>query len=323
MSLSLDFALFMRNSQTKLNLSLSERAVAFSLAFRVGSNAKTWVKQNQLALECGIKERWLREHLNALTGSGIVIVSKNKEDKRKNSYAFSAAIINYHQMTDDQKKSVHDRFKDKYCPIKSSRPKTTGSIPPVVSQDTGSIPPVNTGSIPPVSSKPNHAQDIECITIKDVNNFPKVKEERNNKSKEPYIGQPSVDPDGNKPNHFEHFWERYPRKVKKKKAEQIWNKQKLDTKSEQILSNIKRRNETEWQGRDLQYIPHPTTYLNNEQWNDEILEKSNDRRENSVTRSIRDGLKRIRELQEKEISVNRSYPTEDTTTLDRAALCPF
>lgn len=69
---------------------------------------------------------------------------------------------------------------------------------------------------------------------------------------------------------FNHFWEAYPRKVAKKKAEQIWKTKKLSKHSEKILDHLRTQNNCdEW--RDKKYIPHPTTYLNGERWNDEPI----------------------------------------------------
>ena len=72
--------------------------------------------------------------------------------------------------------------------------------------------------------------------------------------------------------HFEEFWNLYPKKVNKKKAKDKFCKV---CKSEEIfkqLTNglniqIKSKN---WLKENGQYIPHPTTWLNGERWNDEI-----------------------------------------------------
>lgn len=63
------------------------------------------------------------------------------------------------------------------------------------------------------------------------------------------------------------FWQLYPRKIDKKKAQRAWDKAKrpdiasiihcLDT---QIRSN-------QWTKNNGEFIPHPTTWINNERWN--------------------------------------------------------
>tara|TARA_R110000803_G_scaffold135799_2_gene202726 strand:+ start:3763 stop:4677 length:915 start_codon:yes stop_codon:yes gene_type:complete len=65
------------------------------------------------------------------------------------------------------------------------------------------------------------------------------------------------------------FWEAFPRKVKKKRAREVWMAKKLDCAINELLSDVANRlaNHAPWKNG---YIPHPTTYLNGELWNDEI-----------------------------------------------------
>jgi len=71
---------------------------------------------------------------------------------------------------------------------------------------------------------------------------------------------------------FQVFWEVYPKKSAKKKAETAWNRLP-EKKKAAALQDIKR-------GRfdkvDRQFIPHPTTYLNGERWEDEMPEQVTD-----------------------------------------------
>ena len=41
--------------------------------------------------------------------------------------------------------------------------------------------------------------------------------------------------------------------------------------AETIISHVERRNETEWRGKDKQYIPLPATFLNQQRWTDELM----------------------------------------------------
>lgn len=66
---------------------------------------------------------------------------------------------------------------------------------------------------------------------------------------------------------FEVFWEKYPKKVDKKKAESKWAKIPEKTRAV-IIGDIELRKESDSWKRG--YVPHPTTYLNGERWNDEI-----------------------------------------------------
>ena len=73
---------------------------------------------------------------------------------------------------------------------------------------------------------------------------------------------------------FEQFWKIYPRRIAKKKAKQIFEKHK---DQERIIEGAKRfavlNDKT-----DEKFIPHPTTWLNGERWNDEMKQpvKRND-----------------------------------------------
>lgn len=73
---------------------------------------------------------------------------------------------------------------------------------------------------------------------------------------------------------FENWWQNYPRKVNKKRALEIWQAHGLEAKSETLLAALQNQITNEPQWREAKYIPHPTTYLNGERWNDEISERT-------------------------------------------------
>lgn len=103
----------------------------------------------------------------------------------------------------------------------------------------------------------------------------------------PPCGLPLVDqrlPDG-KPNgteqnrteqnlyskNFEDFWNEYPRKVGKGAAWKSWDKIKGISKDIIIKAVKAQRNQEQWQKDNGQYIPHPSTWLNQRRWEDEII----------------------------------------------------
>lgn len=75
----------------------------------------------------------------------------------------------------------------------------------------------------------------------------------------------------NAQDRFEDFWKAYPLKKNKKRSQMIWKRQKLNEKVNQILEDIEKRAKLDHQWRNKQYIPHPSTYLNGEIWNDDIV----------------------------------------------------
>ena len=69
---------------------------------------------------------------------------------------------------------------------------------------------------------------------------------------------------------FENFWKEYPKKVGKGLAKRKWDSLSLD-QQEKILEVLpKHSNQPNWKKDNGQFIPHPTTWLNQERWNDEV-----------------------------------------------------
>lgn len=72
-------------------------------------------------------------------------------------------------------------------------------------------------------------------------------------------------------DRFEVFWKHYPRKVAKPHALKTWMKIKPDDALVQkILLAI---NKQDLRNRDIQFVPHPATWLNRGQWEDEVTSK--------------------------------------------------
>lgn len=73
-------------------------------------------------------------------------------------------------------------------------------------------------------------------------------------------------------NGFTEFWEVYPNKKGKLSAEKSWKRIKPDKDlREKILDSVvEHKYSIEWTRENGRYIPHPTTYLNQGRWDDEI-----------------------------------------------------
>ena len=71
---------------------------------------------------------------------------------------------------------------------------------------------------------------------------------------------------------FEEFWELYPKKVGRKPARNKYNIALKKTGHENIIDSLKTHLKS-WNGTAAEYIPHATTWLNQERWNDEIESK--------------------------------------------------
>ncbi|MBT9164689.1 MAG: hypothetical protein DDT23_00693 [candidate division WS2 bacterium] len=74
---------------------------------------------------------------------------------------------------------------------------------------------------------------------------------------------------------FDLFWKTYPKKVNKAYAIKVWNKLKPSQElTNTIISAVeKAKKSVEWRKDKGQFIPHPSTYLNNKRWEDELTMK--------------------------------------------------
>ena len=70
-------------------------------------------------------------------------------------------------------------------------------------------------------------------------------------------------------SRFTEFWSIYPRHVARKVVEQRWKNRKLDRVADSIIANVRLRLSGDWCGKDLQFIPLPLTYVNQDRWDDE------------------------------------------------------
>lgn len=73
---------------------------------------------------------------------------------------------------------------------------------------------------------------------------------------------------------FDLFWQMYPRKVGKKLCQTIWHR-KIDSNDvDAIYTGLRKMRKSEqWKKDGGKYIPHPSTFLNQERWNDEVGEE--------------------------------------------------
>lgn len=71
---------------------------------------------------------------------------------------------------------------------------------------------------------------------------------------------------------FETFWAEYPKKVKKPNAQRVWASLKPEAELvARIMQGLARwKQSDQWTRDDGRFIPHPATWLNNRQWEDEV-----------------------------------------------------
>lgn len=82
------------------------------------------------------------------------------------------------------------------------------------------------------------------------------------------VGTNSQEP--STPTLFDAFWEQYPRKIGKAEARKSWSK--VSAENQDIAIAVIGLHVQMWaaEGRGLDTIPHATTWLNQERWEDEV-----------------------------------------------------
>lgn len=102
-------------------------------------------------------------------------------------------------------------------------------------------------------------------------------------SKEKNIGQKSAEPtkkasagegcqghSASDRHGFEEFWRIWPKKVARKPAMSAWTRL-TTTKKKAVLNHLARN---PFDGKDMQFVPNPATFLNGERWLDETSAKT-------------------------------------------------
>lgn len=96
---------------------------------------------------------------------------------------------------------------------------------------------------------------------------------------------------------FNSFWSIYPKKVGKKKSEEIYKRKVVSKEIEDSVLEGVRKYVNKWKAEatDIKYIPNPATWLNQERWEDEVV-VSNER----FNRYSREREKQWEEVKRKE-----------------------
>jgi hypothetical protein len=70
---------------------------------------------------------------------------------------------------------------------------------------------------------------------------------------------------------FENFWQQYPKKVGKLTAKRSWEKLSLDNQQKALEAIAEHRKYWVAKGTDWEFIPHASTWLNQERFEDELV----------------------------------------------------
>ncbi len=123
-----------------------------------------------------------------------------------------------------------------------------------------------------------YLEEKQQLKIKENNSYTEVRQPDGNQRVPQYrLGKDSIGKDRGIPSNkedFNKFWEQYPKKVEKKRAEERWNRLSFEIQN-QILTDIPKRKEgKQWKEQDGRFVPNPLTYLNGERWNDVIEQET-------------------------------------------------
>ncbi len=247
MSIALDAALYLREQKLPQPLTLTERGLLFTLLFRVGSNPFAWVSQETLAIETDTDLRSVNIRLGQIVSKGLIEIVKNPKDKRKNLYRPAVFLINYHQR--------RNRAQNKEYMTKRS----------CNSENTRSKDHVNTRSKDHLSNDAQKPKSLEYQGLPGFAQMPKGTKQNNKKSKEELICA-----SGDARSRFDDFWFSYPRKRDKIRAQKVWDKNNLDLIADKLIEDVLNRTKNDAQWQTKTFIPHPSTYLRNELWGDEV-----------------------------------------------------
>jgi hypothetical protein len=101
---------------------------------------------------------------------------------------------------------------------------------------------------------------------------------------------------------FDEFWTAYPKKVNKPGAKKAWDKKQCGNgKFESVMEALKRQIiANNWSKENMQYIPHPATWLNCERWGDEIVDKQTGKKRGTCSQCANNYLPRCKEKSEEE-----------------------
>ena len=140
----------------------------------------------------------------------------------------------------------------------------------IASEDQGSLPEINEICFRLRRDKPfiiKQLQQLSSFVLQDVDKkLPKVKQNVS-LDIDVDIKKNRVEVD----NGFELFWNNYPRKTNKHKAELAWIKHKPNI--DLVLKTLTwQKQSKDWFADNGKFIPYPTTWINSKRWLDEPAE---------------------------------------------------
>lgn len=219
----------------KLQMPPNCKAVLMALSNNANDAGFCWPSISTICEDTCYKNNAVIEAIKWLEDSGIV--TANRSNGRHTTYTIIPA-----------------NFK----PVEYVSRRTQGRSNPLGSPTSGATQPVGQNNVDPLGSPTN---PLGCPTAPVGQPHTNRQEPSLTVSKEP----------SNAGAMFDDFWREYPKKVAKAEAQKSFAKLKPDEPMLQaMLEAVRWQRDTEgWRKNNGQFVPNPTTWLNQRRWEDE------------------------------------------------------
>lgn len=118
------------------------------------------------------------------------------------------------------------------------------------------------------------SNDNEMITYDNANDNIRIEENRIEENRIDTKSKITKTKEVSYTEQFEKFWNEYPEKKGKGKAYDVWNRLSQQEKDICIVAIVKQVKNNHFRNKSgVDYIPHPTTWLNQKRWEDEVKEE--------------------------------------------------
>ena len=110
---------------------------------------------------------------------------------------------------------------------------------------------------------------LKYNVYQDLGNYRSTREAPEKHQRSTTINKNDKNDKNNTPDGFEEFWKEYPKKVGKTTAEKAWGKANPDHLV--VLRSLAKHKQTnQWVKDSGQFVPNPTTWINQKRWEDEV-----------------------------------------------------
>lgn len=223
---------------------LGERLVLLALADYADAAHASWPKISTLAEKANLSENATREAIRRLEAMGLVYRAERRVESGRNlSNRYYLAAPN--PVYDDD-----DPYAPRTWPQPGGQPPATDTLP-----DAG-------GDSPPAT--------VTHMAPASVTHLGHGFRDPESSDREP-SSDPPIDPSGeaSPPQGFDAFWAAWPRKVGKPKALAAWGRALRRSSAEVIVTAAIAYRDNPYRP-DPEFIPHPTTWLNRDGWDDDL-----------------------------------------------------